>query len=83
MSSKNVIKEYIITEFHKGHSKTDLDDSESLIDSGVIDSLAIMKLLTFLEDAFNIKLGPDEIVLENFETLDSISKLVERKLALQ
>ena len=81
MDAKTVIKQFILNDIQKDHKRKDLEDNESLIDQGVIDSLAIMKMLVFLEEKFNIQISGDELILENFETLDSITRLVERKIA--
>jgi acyl carrier protein len=79
MDSKNLIKQYILTEIHKDRNKKDLEDTEPLIDGGIIDSLAIMKLLAFLEEKFHIQISGNELLLENFENLNAIAQLVERK----
>ncbi|MBI2653874.1 acyl carrier protein [Candidatus Woesearchaeota archaeon] len=50
-----------------------------LIDAGVIDSFAIIKLIMFLEEEFNIKLESNELVENNFSTLKNIEKLVIEK----
>lgn len=51
-----------------------------LIDDGLLDSLSLMHLLSFLEDSFGIVVVPEDIVPENFETIPLIAALVERSL---
>ena len=43
--------------------------------------MGLFNMIGFLEGEFGIKVGDDEIVLENFETLVKIRELVEAKLA--
>jgi acyl carrier protein len=48
---------------------------------GIIDSMAIMKLLSFLEEKFKIQITGDELLEENFQSLNAITHLVESKCA--
>ena len=54
-----------------------------MIALGVIDSIGILKLVTFLEERFDINLEPHEIGKEHLNTLDEIVELVRSKLSLQ
>ncbi|UCE07112.1 MAG: acyl carrier protein, partial [bacterium] len=61
-------------------SEESLNDEQSLIQSGIIDSLTIMKILYFLEETFKVKVSDDELIPENFETLNAINGLMQRKI---
>lgn len=52
----------------------------ALIEAGLIDSLSIFKLILFIEEHFVIKIQPEDIVVENFETINSLKALVQSKL---
>ncbi len=56
----------------------DLDD-DSLVESGIIDSLGIMKLVQFIESEFSIVIADAELTPDNFDTVDDIVKLLESK----
>lgn len=58
---------------------TKLDPNESLVSSGVIDSLAILRLITFVEETFGVTVEDDEVVPENFETVHIIKEFVEAR----
>jgi len=79
MDSKAAIKEFILTQIHKDRDNSEIEDTDPLIDMGIIDSMAIMKLLSFLEEKFQIQIGGDELIEENFKTLNAITDLVESK----
>ena len=49
-----------------------------LIEGGILDSIAILDLVGFLEDRFNITLPVDEFIPENFRTAATIAALAER-----
>jgi len=51
---------------------------DPLISSGIIDSFGVLELIAFLEDTFGIVLDPTRLALSEFETVNSISALVER-----
>ena len=57
----------------------ELGDEDSLLESGILDSMAIMKLITFLDEQFNVELTDEEFDPENFESLAAIDRLVEQK----
>jgi acyl carrier protein len=77
--TKTMIRQYILAELIKDKAQANLKDSDSLIESGIVDSLGIMKLIGFLEDRVNIQVSDDELIPENFSSVDSITALVNRK----
>ncbi|MFA6146770.1 MAG: acyl carrier protein [bacterium] len=79
MTINELIKEFIITNI-VSNNNTNISDKDSLIDSGIIDSLGILKLLGFLEEKFSIELQGDELVPESFDSVESISNLIKNKI---
>ena len=60
--------------------RNDIDfDNDSLLESGLIDSLGIFKLVSLLEKEFSIKISDDELLPDNFETASAIAKFVVHK----
>ncbi|MEM7379736.1 MAG: acyl carrier protein [Bacteroidota bacterium] len=73
------IAEYIKEEV-ANEPLTDIDSQEDLLGGGIIDSVGMMKLVLFLENEFDVKIGPGDMTVENFLNLDSIeSFLLKRK----
>ena len=79
--SLSIIREYLLSPADDPLDAEELDGSVSLLDDGVLDSLRLMKLIQFIGERFSIELQPDEIVPENFRTLETIGELVDRKRA--
>jgi acyl carrier protein len=52
---------------------------ENLLAQGIIDSMGILSLVSFMEARFGIKASDDDMVPENFETLEALRQFVERK----
>jgi len=73
------IREFMIEELAPNDGTKEIGDDESLLESGILDSLGIMKLLTFMEEKYQIKISEVELLPENFETLSSIARLVLEK----
>ncbi len=80
MNTKDTIREFISVEILQDALATSLTDQDLLIESGVIDSLGIMTLLTFLEDKFSIQIPGEDLMPENFSSISSIATLVDRHL---
>ena len=58
----------------------DFTDDESLTQKGVLDSVAMVDLITHLESSYGISVADSEMMPENFDSLNAICSLVERKL---
>lgn len=76
---KTTVKGYILEEFLPGESPDALEDDTELITQGVIDSLATLKLVAYLEEQFSITLAPHEADAEHLNTLNDIASLVASK----
>jgi acyl carrier protein len=73
------LKEFIMTEVNPDLNLVKLDDDEPLIESGIIDSLGILKILAFMDETFGVDLSSDQIKPENFKTVRSICALIDRQ----
>ncbi len=60
-----------------------LDNSESLLGSGVIDSTGVLELIGYLEEKFHLRFEDDELIAENFDTVDKITAFLQNKLNKQ
>lgn len=80
MEIESTIEKFIVNELIFGAEGTKLDPDQSLISSGVIDSLAILRLITFIEETFGVVVDDEEVVAENFETVNVIKAFVQNKL---
>ena len=52
---------------------------EELLSSGLIDSITIMKLIAHLEETYEIKVPPQDMVIENFNTISSIIEYITQQ----
>ena len=56
-------------------------DDDSLMDAGALDSLRLMELVTHLERQYGFSVAPDDLVPENFDSLDAIARFVSTRRA--
>jgi acyl carrier protein len=54
-------------------------DSESLLEGGILDSLGVQKLVRFIERQYAIGVTDDEMMPENFDTIEAIAAFVQRR----
>lgn len=77
MDTLDEIRDYLLKEFAPERSAFTPD--ENLLATGIVDSIGILKLVTFLEERFGFQADDDDLVPENFMTLQRIQAFVERK----
>ena len=75
----NTIKNYILDEFLPGEDPTKLTPTTPLMSSGILDSIATLKLITFLEQEFDVHVKAHEADEEHLNTLNAICELVDFK----
>jgi acyl carrier protein len=78
---ESIVKAYVLKEFLPGEDPSALTDSVQLISTGILDSIAVLRLVTFLEEKFGIRVEAYETGMENLNTVADISRLVKSKLA--
>lgn len=73
-------KDFVLREFLEGEDPNELTPDVELLSSGILDSIATLKLVTFLEKEFNVEVEAHEADEDNFNTLEDIASLIESKL---
>ena len=53
-----------------------LDDNDSLLGSGIIDSMGVMEVIAFIETEFGVEVGDEDVTEENLGTIRAISRYV-------
>ncbi len=57
----------------------DLKDEDNLFESGIVNSLFAVQMMTYLEKTFGIQVTTDDLVIENFQSIDSATSFVLQK----
>ena len=77
---KKTVKEYIVAEFLPWDDSEALTISTPLITGGILDSMAVAKLITFLEETYQIVIEAHEIDFERLNNISTIAAFVQAKL---
>ena len=77
MTTKDILRGYFEQQSDKAKG---LGDGDSLLERGLLDSMALVKLISFLEERFGVELSDDEFDPDHFETLDAIAEMVDGKV---
>jgi acyl carrier protein len=75
MDIEGIVSNYVTHELTLS-GPADLRPGDSLISSGVLDSIGLLRLVLFLEERFGVKVGDGDLVPENFETIERIVEFV-------
>lgn len=73
------VEQFIVGNVAAGRGIDSLAHDSDLLAEGVIDSMGIMELISFLEGKYGVKVDDDDIDAENFRSIESIVAFVERK----
>ncbi len=74
------VKAYVLEEFLPGEDPSELTESTPLNSTGILDSIATLSLVSFLEERFNIQIEPHELDGDSFTNIANIEQLVNSKL---
>ena len=77
-SNQAIIIKYIQNNLLIGKGEIELSPEDDLLGSGLIDSMGVMRLVGFVEETFKIKIPPEDIIIENFMDVKTITNYVER-----
>ncbi len=80
MDKQQQIRGFIVENFLLSDGDS-LTVTQSLLDSGVVDSTGVMELVMFLEDTFGIQVADDDLVPEKLDTIAAIAEFVDQKCA--
>jgi acyl carrier protein len=78
---KTTVKTFLLNEYLPGEDPAALTDDTALMTTGILDSIAVLKVVAFLENQFGITIEPHEAVVENLNSLSDIARLVVSKQA--
>ena len=78
IETKHKVREYIL-----GATLSNVDsiaDDTLIFESGLLDSMGLLFLIEFLKEEFDITTNDDELIVENFESINNIVGFIESKL---
>ena len=82
MHIRTYIRNFIVESFMMGRDPSELNDSGSLLDIGIIDSTGVLELVGFLEENYRIQIEDEELIPDNLDSVDNLVKFIEGKCGL-
>jgi acyl carrier protein len=79
MDTQQILGKFIKEELAFGQGAVDFTVDDALIEQGIIDSLGILKLSTFVEKEFGIRIDDEDLVPENFENIAALAHFIDSK----
>ena len=80
MEMKDQIRTYIMENILLGSADTSIADDDSFLEKGIIDSTGILELVAFVEDEFEIEVEDEELIPDNFDSIEKLAAYTQRKI---
>lgn len=81
MNAKDQVRQYIAENLLFSDDGCSLPDDASFLEEGILDSTGVLELVMFVEQGCNIAVRDDEIVPENFDSINRLATYISRKTA--
>jgi acyl carrier protein len=72
------MRQFVLKKFPLAR-KRQLGNSDALLENGIVDSQGVLELVSFIEKQFSIGVTDDELIPENFQTIDRIVAFIESR----
>jgi len=79
MNIKQTIRHYILENFLFTDDDSALQDRDSFLEAGFIDSTGVMEIILFIEEVFGVKVEDGEMLQENLDSIDNLVSFIRRK----
>ena len=76
---RSEIRQFVLDDLLMGDTASMLDDGESFLETGTIDSIGVLEVVMFLEHNFQLKVQDRELVPENLDSVNRLVQFVMRK----
>jgi acyl carrier protein len=79
MTAENQIRRYILENFLFTNDETKLNNTDSFLEAGIVDSTGILELLMFVEETFGFEVQDEELLPDNFDSVERLARYVQTK----
>ena len=73
------VREFILQKFPLAR-KHQLKNSDSLLETGMLDSMGVLEIVTFIEEEYGVTVCDDDLVPQNFQAIDHIVSFIQNKI---
>ena len=79
METRAMVRDFVIENFLFGDGASLTSDSLSLLDSGIMDSIGVMELVSFLEGDLQIEVPDADLIPDNLDSVDNLVAFIARR----
>jgi len=79
MNRKKIIRQYILENLLFTEDESALQDEDSFLARGIIDSTGVLEIILFIEETFGIKVNDDEMLPANLDSVDKLVAFIKHK----
>ena len=76
---KDKLRLFILESFLFTDDQGELNNEDSFMDQGIIDSTAILELIFFMEEEFSVKVEVEEMIPDNLDSINKVTRFIESK----
>lgn len=76
------LRQFVLQKFPLARKRR-VADGDNLLESGIVDSLGVLELVTFMQQEFSVTVNDEDLTPENFQNIECMARFVERSLELQ
>jgi len=80
MSIEAQVRSYVLENFLYTSDEGRLNNTDSFLEDGIVDSTGILELLMFVEETFGIEVADEEVLPDNFDSVERLRNYVQSKL---
>ena len=80
MTVEETIRNFIIENYIFDPQSGGLDNAQSFLETGIIDSTGMLELVSFIEENYNIKMEDEELIPANLDSVNNVVGYIGRKL---
>ena len=74
------IREFILENYLFTDDESALENDQSLLETGIIDSTGVLELIAFIQEELGLEVEDDDMIPENFDSVERIAGYITRKM---
>ena len=75
------LRQFVSDNFLFGKNGAKLADDDSFLDKGIIDSTGVLELVAFLQERYGLQIDDRDLIPENLDSINNLSKFVGSRLS--
>lgn len=81
VNNQELLRTFILENYLFTDDQNKLNNTDSFLDTGILDSMGILELIYFLEEELSIKTESAEMIPSNLDSINNLLAFIEKKLA--